>query len=69
MCLVIIWYVEPEHVPEKGFKGYALQLNGLDADYNKGDDYVEVPHNHKLNVQEEYTLMAWIKLGLITDGR
>lgn len=61
-------YERPEHVPET-FKGHALQLNGLDSDYNGGDDYVELQKSSKLNLYKEYSLLAWIKLGFITDGR
>ena len=59
----------PPGVPEAGVIGHALQLNGLDSDLQNGDDYVEVPHSSKLDVREEYTLMAWVKLGFIQDGR
>eukprot|EP00026_Physarum_polycephalum_P004902 Phypoly_transcript_04927.p1 GENE.Phypoly_transcript_04927~~Phypoly_transcript_04927.p1 ORF type:complete len:647 (+),score=65.01 Phypoly_transcript_04927:85-2025(+) len=62
-------YQRPPGVPESGVIGYALQLNGLDADLDGGDDYVQVPHNSKLSVSREYTLIAWIKLYLIQDGR
>lgn len=62
-------YKKPEGFPDRGIIGYALQLNGLDADPSNGDDYVDIPYNPLLDVTEEYTLMAWIKLGMILDGR
>lgn len=61
-------YKKPDDVSST-YKGYALQFNGLDADTYNGDDYVEIPHTSLLSVSREYSLMAWVKIGFITDGR
>jgi len=62
-------YLKIPSLPDRGTIGYALQLNGLDADTSNGDDFVEIPNHPKLDLTTEYTLMAWIKLSMVLDGR
>eukprot|EP01112_Ceratiomyxa_fruticulosa_P011722 TRINITY_DN3202_c0_g1_i2.p1 TRINITY_DN3202_c0_g1~~TRINITY_DN3202_c0_g1_i2.p1 ORF type:complete len:418 (-),score=62.16 TRINITY_DN3202_c0_g1_i2:65-1318(-) len=59
----------PRNVPERGIVGYALSFNELSTKDHNYDDYIEIQHDPSLSLTDEFTLMAWIKLNHLQDGR
>lgn len=49
---------------------WALKLNALDTRTTREDQFVRIGGHHKaLDLEEAFTLAAWINLNLIQDGR
>ncbi len=48
---------------------YALEFNRIDTRIRQTEDFVQVRHSESLDLEDEYTIMAWINLNMVNDGR
>ncbi|KAL6056664.1 Fucosyltransferase, variant 2 [Balamuthia mandrillaris] len=61
--------LQASNLPVGEVDAYALEFNTIDNRLQLTDDSVVVPHSTSLDLTNNYTLMAWINLGMIGDGR
>jgi hypothetical protein len=56
-------------LPLGSVDSHALEFNRIDERLRLSEDFVQVQSAPSLNLEDSYTLMAWINLELIGDGR
>eukprot|EP01116_Phalansterium_solitarium_P024439 TRINITY_DN8965_c0_g1_i1.p1 TRINITY_DN8965_c0_g1~~TRINITY_DN8965_c0_g1_i1.p1 ORF type:complete len:669 (-),score=258.69 TRINITY_DN8965_c0_g1_i1:189-2195(-) len=50
-------------------KAYGLSMNCISCRLDRHDQYVQLPPHDALNLEDDYTLVAWFKYNVIQDGR
>lgn len=55
--------------PKGTIDAFSLEFNRVDTRIKLTDDSVVVPTSRSLELEDNYTLMAWINLNMINDGR